>query len=77
MNLELMKEGYPITIIRNEDRLEYYDSLEKAQTKEDYKDIIKFIYNNVKRSIINNLEMLEENWEENFNREMKNKENER
>jgi len=31
----------------------------------------------VKRSIINNLEMLEENWEENFNREMKNKENER
>lgn len=77
MNLELMKEGYPITIIRNEDRLEYYDSLEKAQTKEDYKDIIKFIYNNVKRSIINNLEMLEENWEENFNREMKNKENEK
>lgn len=35
----------------------------------------------MKRSIINNLEMLEENWEENweenFNREMKNKENER
>ena len=30
-----------------------------------------------KKLIINNLEMLEENWEENFNREMKNKENER
>ena len=61
-----MKEGYPITIIKNEDRLEYYEVLEKAQTTGDYKDIITFIHNNVERSIIKNLEMLEENWEENF-----------
>lgn len=69
MNFELMKEGYPITIIKNEDRLEYYNSLEKAQTKEDYKDIIKFIYNNVEKSIIKNLEMLEENWKEKYKNE--------
>lgn len=71
MNFELMKEGYPITIIKNEDRLEYYNSLEKAQTKEDYKDIIKFVHNNVEKSIIKNLEMLEENWKEKFNNKEK------
>jgi Fic family protein len=75
MNFELMKEGYPITIIKNEDRLEYYNSLEKAQTKEDYKDIIKFIHSNVEKSIIKNLEMLEENWKEKYNNELKKKKN--
>lgn len=72
MNLELMKEGYPITIIKNEDRLEYYEALEKSQTTGDYKNIVTFIYNNVERSIIKNLEMLEENWEENFKRYLTN-----
>lgn len=43
MNFELMKHGYPICIIKNEDRLEYYDSLELAQTKKDYSKIIPFI----------------------------------
>lgn len=32
MNLELLKGGYPITIIEKEDRPEYYESLEIAQT---------------------------------------------
>lgn len=71
MNLELMKEGYPITIIKLEDRLEYYDSLEKAQTTNDYQGIINFIYDNVKRSIIKNLELVEENWENNFKEYLK------
>lgn len=30
MNLCLMRDGYPIAIIRPEDRLEYYDALEQA-----------------------------------------------
>lgn len=72
MNLELMKEGYPITIIKNEDRLEYYEALEKAQTTNDYKDIINFIHSNVKRSIIKNLEMLEDNWEDKFKKYLEN-----
>lgn len=71
MNLELMKEGYPITIIRLEDRLEYYESLEKAQTTNDYQDIINFVSNNVKRSIIKNLDLVEENWENNFKEYLK------
>ena len=60
---------------KKEDRLEYYNSLEKAQTKEDYKDIIKFIHSNVEKSIIKNLEMLEENWKAKYNNELKKKKN--
>lgn len=73
MNLELMKNGYPVTIIKNEDRLSYYEALEKAQTKNDYGDIINFVHENVKRSIIRNLEMLEDNWEEKFEEYLKTK----
>ncbi len=43
LNLELMKNGYPITIIRNEDREEYYNVLEAAQTNSDYSLIINFM----------------------------------
>ena len=62
MNLELMKEGYPITIIKNEDRLDYYSALEKSQTTDDYTDIKNFIRENVKRGIINFLEAIENDW---------------
>ena len=37
MNFELMKAGYPICIIKNEDRLEYYNSLNEAQANNNYK----------------------------------------
>lgn len=36
LNLELMKNGYPITVIRNEDRDEYYTVLETAQVESNY-----------------------------------------
>lgn len=36
LNLELMKNGYPITVIRNEDRDEYYTALETAQVESNY-----------------------------------------
>lgn len=62
MNLELMKDGYPITIIKNEDRLEYYSALEEAQTKDDYTSIKKFIRENVKEGIIKSLEAVENDW---------------
>lgn len=71
MNLELMKAGYPITIIKNEDRLKYYSALELAQTQEDYREIIKFIRENVKESIIRNLEAFENNWEEEIEKFLK------
>lgn len=49
LNLELMKNGYPITVIRNKDRDEYYTALEAAQIKEDYSLFTDFI----KKSIEN------------------------
>lgn len=50
MNLELMKEGFPITIIKKEDREDYYNALEKAHSNNEYEDIIKFIKDNVEKS---------------------------
>lgn len=36
MNLLLMRDGYPITVIRNEDRHAYYDALERADLTAEY-----------------------------------------
>lgn len=49
MNLELMKNGYPITIIKNEDRDDYYQALEIASIDKNYIPLTKFI----KRSVEN------------------------
>lgn len=38
-----MKNGYPITVIRNEEREEYYTALETAQAKADYRLLTEFI----------------------------------
>lgn len=43
MNLDLMNHGYNPVIIRKEDRLEYYEVLDKAHTTRDYTDFIKLI----------------------------------
>ena len=50
MNLELMKNGYPITIIKNENRNDYYNALEKAQVEFDYELIIKFIKSSIENT---------------------------
>ena len=49
MNLELMKNGYPITIIKNEDRDDYHQALEIASIDKNYIPLTEFI----KRSIEN------------------------
>lgn len=43
LNLELMKHGFPPVIIKVENRLKYYDALDKAHTREDYRDFILLI----------------------------------
>lgn len=43
LNFELMKAGYPIIIIKNEDRVRYYESLDKAHTTGDYSDFINLV----------------------------------
>lgn len=43
MNLELIRQGYPLTIIEITDRLNYYNSLDKAHLTGDYDDFIKLV----------------------------------
>ena len=64
MNFELMKEGFPITIIKKEDREDYYNALEKAHSNDDYEDIISFIENNVEKSFEFYFEHITNNWKQ-------------
>ena len=43
MNLDLMKHGLNPVIIKKENRLEYYEALDKAHTTKDYTDFVKLI----------------------------------
>lgn len=43
LNLELMKSGYPPIIIKVENRLSYYNALDKAHTTEDHHDFIGLV----------------------------------
>lgn len=43
MNLDLMNHGYNPVIIKKEDRLEYYEALDKAHTTGEYTDFVKLI----------------------------------
>ena len=59
LNFELMKNGYPPVIIRNEDRVSYYESLDKAHTTDDYSDFIKIIKETLNRSLDLYLELID------------------
>lgn len=43
MNLELMNSGYNPVIIKKEDRLKYYETLDKAHTTGNYTDFVKLV----------------------------------
>lgn len=43
MNLDLMTNGYVPVIIKKEDKLNYYQVLDKAHVKKDYTDFIKMV----------------------------------
>jgi len=51
LNLELMKAGYPPVIIRVENRLAYYNALDKAHTIEDYRDFVQLVAAEVESSL--------------------------
>lgn len=51
LNLELMKSGCPPVIIRVENRLDYYNALDKACSTEDYKDFIELVSKEVEVSL--------------------------
>ena len=50
MNLILLRNGYPLTVIRNTDRVDYMSSLEKASTTTNTDDFVEFIAQAVDRS---------------------------
>lgn len=43
LNLELMKDGFPPIVIKMENRLAYYEALDKAHTKKEYDDFIELV----------------------------------
>lgn len=51
LNFELIKDGYPPIVIKNENRAEYYDALDKAHTTKNYTDFIRIV-----SSLLNELE---------------------
>ena len=43
MNLELMKTGFPPAVLPVENRLEYYEALDAAHTKDDYEPFFTLV----------------------------------
>ena len=54
----LMREGFPPVIIRKEDRLAYYDALDKACVTRDFEDITRLVADGVARSLDTYLEVV-------------------
>ncbi|WP_323595156.1 Fic family protein [Aliarcobacter butzleri] len=50
MNLELIKAGFPPVVIKLEDRLEYYKTLDIAHTENDYKPFLELMKKVVEKS---------------------------
>nr|WP_245947568.1 Fic family protein [Bacillus taeanensis] len=51
LNLELLKDGFPLIVIKAANRLAYYESLDKAHTQKDYDDFIKLVAMEVEDSL--------------------------
>ncbi|MFE8696008.1 Fic family protein [Cytobacillus sp. FJAT-53684] len=51
LNLELMKDGFPPIVIKVENRLNYYNALDKAHTQKDYNDFIQLVAKEVEDSL--------------------------
>ncbi len=51
LNFELIKGGYPIVIIKNEDRAKYYESLDKAHITGEYDDFIELVSKALNRTL--------------------------
>ena len=73
LNLELMKNGYPITVIRNEEREEYYTALETAQVKSNYELLADFIEKSVENTFWMYYKYFDENTKMKFEKYLENK----
>lgn len=59
-NFELMKHGYPPIIIKKEQRLDYYNYLDKAYTKGEIEDFFIFCNTRINESLDLHLYFIEE-----------------
>ena len=50
MNFELMKNGFPPVVLKVENRLAYYEALDKAHTLGDYEPFISLVVSLVEES---------------------------
>jgi len=51
LNLELMKNGYPPIVIRNENRHKYYNALDKAHTTGSNKDFLELVIEELNKTL--------------------------
>lgn len=51
LNLELMKNGFPPTVIKMENQLAYYEALDKALTQKEFDDFIQLVTIEVEDSL--------------------------
>jgi len=60
MNLELLRNGYPIAILKggNDDRQIYYNTLQMAQVQDNKQPFINLVADTVKQALIKYLELL-------------------
>ncbi len=58
MNLVLMSKGWPPVIIRKEDRLRYYEALDKHHTSEEMGDFLQLVEERVEETLKMYLEVL-------------------
>ncbi len=58
MNMELMRSGYVPVIIKKDDRLKYYEALDKAHTTGDHTDFVKLVTEAEKEMLDRYLEVL-------------------
>lgn len=58
MNMDLMKSGYVPVIIKKENRLKYYEALDKAHTTGDYTDFIKLVTEAEKQMLVRYLDVV-------------------
>jgi len=61
MNLLLLRSGYPLTIIRTEDKGAYFDALEQVQVKEDQAAFRRYLIKQVKQMFFRYLNIIPKN----------------
>lgn len=66
MNLELLKNGYPLAILSDEKRVEYYQALQQAD-QNNYQLITNFIKESIKETAIETLNVIDPDWRNKIN----------